>query len=302
MHELNDFQEKSYKSHEGYFNEHATGGSQSNLAQTWFRDDTVDAWRHQRMRQHLIPLIDYFPASRWLTVGDGRYGTDAHFLKKHGINALATDISDVLLKEGKELGFIDDFGKENAEKLSFSDNQFDFVYCKEAYHHFPRPMIALYEMIRVARIGVVLTEPKDSNLEGSLIYGVLRNLSDFVGRILGKDVSRHGFEESGNYVYSISEREIEKVALGINLKFLAFKVLHDFYQEGVEYEKAVSDNKVFQKVKRKIALSELRANLALNNGGLLTAIIFKITPNTNLQSNLKTEGFKIVELPKNPYL
>jgi ubiquinone/menaquinone biosynthesis C-methylase UbiE len=302
MHELNDFQKKSYKSHEDYFNEHATGGSQSNLAQTWFRDDTVDAWRHERMRQHLIPLIDCFPESRWLTVGDGRYGTDAHFLKKNGIKALATDISDVLLKEGKELGFIDDFAKENAEKLSFSDNQFDFVYCKEAYHHFPRPMIALYEMIRVARIGVVLTEPKDSSLEENVIYSVSRNLKDLVGKILDKDVSRHGFEESGNYVYSISQREIEKVALGINLQFLAFNVLQDFYQEGVEYEKAVTDNKVFQKVKRKIALSELRANLGLNNGGLLTAIIFKTPLSTNLQSNLKTAGFKIVELPKNPYL
>jgi ubiquinone/menaquinone biosynthesis C-methylase UbiE len=302
MNKSKDFQEKSYQSHETHFNDYASGSSKSNHAKSWLRDDTVDAWRHQRMRLHLMPLINEFPQSSWLTVGDGRYGTDAHFLKKNGIKALATDISDVLLKEGKELGFIDDFSKENAEKLSFEDNQFDFVYCKEAYHHFPRPMIALYEMIRVAKKGVILTEPKDATIGGSLIYIFLRNLKDLMSGILGKDISRHSFEESGNYVYSISEREIQKAALGINLGFLAFKVLHDSYQKGVEYEKAVSDNQVFKKVKRKIALSDLRSYLGLSNGGLLTAMIFKTPPSQKLQSNLKTAGFKVVELPKNPYL
>jgi len=302
MNKSQDFQEKSYKSHERMFNEYATSGAKSNHAKTWLRDDTVGAWRHERMRQHLMPLVNHFPQSSWLTVGDGRYGTDAHFLKKYGIKALATDISDVLLKEGKELGFIDDFAQENAEKLSFQDNQFDFVYCKEAYHHFPRPMIALYEMLRVAKLGVILTEPKDTDIGGSLIYIFSRKLKDLVYSILGKDISRNAFEETGNYVYSISEREIQKVALGINLQFLAFNLLHDYYQEGVEYEKAVNDNQLFKKVKRKIALFELQNKLGLNNGGLLTAMIFKIPPSTKLQSELKAAGWKIVELPKNPYL
>ena len=66
----------------------------------------------------------------------------------------ATDIAEVLLKEAKEEGYIKAYSKENAESLSFADNEFDFVFCKESYHHFPRPMIALYEILRVVKRGL----------------------------------------------------------------------------------------------------------------------------------------------------
>ncbi|BAZ53533.1 2-methyl-6-phytyl-1,4-hydroquinone methyltransferase [Nostoc sp. NIES-4103] len=303
MTEPQSFSVISYQKHENHFNDHISGGAKSNIAKTWFNKDTVDAWRHDRIRRVLMPLLNYFPESNWLTVGDGRYGTDAHFLKENGINALATDISDVLLKEGKELGFIDDFAKENAEKLSFGNDQFDFVYCKEAYHHFPRPIIALHEMIRVAKIGVVLTEPKDPEISSNFIKIFFRNLNSFVKEFLGKKGSTsHNFEVVGNYVYTISEREIEKVALGINLQYVAFKVMYDHYIPGVEFEQSISSNKVFQKVKSRIALLEILDRLGLNNRGLLTAVIFKEPPSEKLQTSLNSAGFKLVKLPKNPYL
>jgi len=302
MTESQMFSEKSYQKHENHFNDHTSGGSQSIKAKTWLNNDTVDAWRHDRIRRTLMPLINEFPESSWLTVGDGRYGTDAHFLKEHGIKALATDISDVLLKEGKELGFIDDFAKENAEKLSFDNDQFDFVYCKEAYHHFPRPTIALYEMIRVAKFGVVLTEPRDRQISSNFTKVFFNQLKDLVRNFLGKSSKSHNFETVGNYVYTISSREIEKVALGINLQYVAFKLTMDCYIPGVEFEKATNNNKVFQKVKSRIALWELLDYVGVANTGLLTAIIFKNPPSVNLQSSLKSTGFQLVKLPKNPYL
>ena len=280
MIKLQKFQEKSYKSHESHFNECASGASRSSHAQTWFDEDTVDAWRH----------------------GDGRYGTDAHFLGKHGVEVVATDICDVLLKEGKELGFIEHYAKENAENLSFADDEFDFVYCKEAYHHCPRPMIALHEMIRVARIGVALTEPRDGLIYNNPVSIISDNLTNLLRKIFGKTIYRHGFESSGNYVYSISEREIEKVALGINLRYVAFKPICDYYQFGMELEKATNDNKVFAKAKSKIAIDEFMAKIGLNNRGLLTVIIFKTIPSPELKKSLKLAGFKGVELPENPYL
>ena len=87
----------------------------------------------------------------WLTIGDGRYGTEANYIMTNGANALATDYSDKLLKIGKEIGFINEYKKENAESLSFQDNSFDYVLIKEAFHHFPRPWIALHEAFRVCK-------------------------------------------------------------------------------------------------------------------------------------------------------
>ena len=50
----------------------------------WTNLETVDAWRHQRMYRMLDPLMQIFPASKWVTIGDGRYGNDAHHLESLG--------------------------------------------------------------------------------------------------------------------------------------------------------------------------------------------------------------------------
>ena len=46
------------------------------------------------------------------------------------------------------------------------------------------------------------------------------------------------YEEVGNFGYAISEREMEKVALGLGLPAVAFKGLNDRYEKGVEFERA----------------------------------------------------------------
>ena len=43
------------------------------------------------MLEGIIPLID--DKNFWLTIGDGRYGTDAHFIIQNGGRAHATDFS-----------------------------------------------------------------------------------------------------------------------------------------------------------------------------------------------------------------
>ena len=65
---------------------------------------------------------------------------------------LATSLTDSNLRIAQERGYIDKFQAENAERLSLTDDSFDFILCKESYHHFPRPAIAFYEMVRVARV------------------------------------------------------------------------------------------------------------------------------------------------------
>jgi len=175
-----DFNQLSYQSHEIHSCDCARGGKKAKHAKTWFEDDTVDAWRHKRMYKSLDPLLKAFPHASWLTVGDGRFGNDAHYIQERGLKVLATDISDVLLNEAKEIGYIDDYSKENAEALSFSDEEYDFVFCKESYHHFPRPMIALYEMLRVAKTGIVLIEPNDQYVASTFLDVLFTNFKDLI--------------------------------------------------------------------------------------------------------------------------
>lgn len=79
----------------------------------------------------------------------------------------------IIFKKGKEIGYIYNYSKENLESLSFNNESFDFVLCKESFHHLPRPYIGLYEMLRVSKIGVVLLEPYDREINASLMMKFL---------------------------------------------------------------------------------------------------------------------------------
>src|SRR5690606_26114528 len=99
------------------------------------------------MLESALPLLREFPRASWITIGDGNFGSDAHFLERNGAEALATSISDAPLRVARDMGFVRNIRAENAEFISSAGDAFDFALCKEAYHHFPRPAIAFYEML-----------------------------------------------------------------------------------------------------------------------------------------------------------
>jgi len=297
------FQEKSYKQHSKHFKEYSSGGGKESHAKTWFEKDTVDAWRHQRKYQVLDPILTMDPKAKWLTVGDGRYGKDAKYILENGCDALASDISDYLLKEAIDIGYISKYKKENAESLSFQDSEFDYVFCKEAYHHFPRPMLALYEMLRVATKGVILIEPNDGYINNKISEIFFRNLKNSIKSLLqGKKSNRHSFEEIGNYIFNISRREIEKVALGLNYKIVAFKGINDAYFAGVEYEKLTEKGPLQKKLRLFFSIADFFCRLGVMDYGNLAAIIFKKEPSKELLRQLAKEGYEIIHLPDNPYI
>jgi len=305
----NSFEQQSYRNHELDYQEYANSdGGQKHVIKELFDVGTLYAWRHDRMRATISPLLKNYPGSQWVTVGDG-IGSDAHFLQKAGANAVATDIADTVLKKAHEAGFIKDFRKENAEALSFRDSQFDFVLCKEAYHHFPRPMVALYEMIRVSRNGVVLIEPDDKAVvDGfralSLLQLPINLLLNFFKR---KPASRFryyfdNYEDVGNYAYSISEREMEKVALGLNLEMIAFKGINDYYI--TSDEGAIKDGNAgkLKKIKARIRNNDILCALGLIHYKILVAILFKIKPSDEGVRDLRDNGFKVMLLSRNPFI
>ena len=308
--EYSNFWTESYRRHICHDSEFSNEGK----AESWKRFDTIDAWRHKRMYENLLPLINTYPDSSWITIGDGRFGTDANFLLRNGIkNVVATNITDYNLKQAHEDGFINEFSSQNAEMLTYPDESFDFVLCKETYHHLPRPILALYEMIRVARFGVVLIEPNDVNIEvtsaNSSIAHRKRNkviTKEFIMQMLRIPIHRsYGmpeYEETGNYIYSISEREIEKVALGLNLPFVAFKGLNDFYQDGVEFEKADCNSTLFLKIKKEISKMDKLCMSGISRHKIIVAAILKKSPDKQLFNSLMDNHFVLRPLPMNPYV
>ena len=276
------------------------------LRKSWFEKDTVDFWRHHRMFAPLIPLLEHYKNSNWLTVGDGRYGLDSIRLKEMqpGLKVLPTDLSTVLLQFSKENNLISEYRKENAEALSFADDTFDFAFCKESYHHFPRPYIALYEMLRVAKEGIIFIEPNDKR-ERMIPEKIMISIKKIAKKILGRPIPHEetwSFEVSGNYIYTTSKNEMEKVALGLQLPTVAFCPYNDYYEKGVEFEKAIPGNKLFEKVKSAISRADLRSKLGLQNYNCMVSVIFKKSPDQELRKQLIQSGFQVIDLPENPYL
>jgi len=256
--------------------------------------NTVNRWRLERLYKCVDPLLKMFPYSEWLTVGDFYYGSDAQYIQSKGFKVVASDVDDHFLKKGKEIGYIENYSKENIESLSFDDGQFDFVLCKETLHHLPRPYIGLYEMLRVSKVGVVLIEPYDRFLNASSI----EKLGNWMLKKL-KGRMHDLYEPSGNYKYPISKREIEKIALGLNLPCVAYKTISDYYRDNLGIEFKEKDDPVLKKVKRQIVLRDYLWKFRIFPPTFLVAIIFKTDINPKI---LRANGYVVISLTRNPYL
>ena len=295
------FTEQSYEQHRHHYEKFF------DVAQSreWFQPETVDGWRHERMFSFIKPFLRSQKKSKWVTIGDGRYGIDSIRLKKiePTLDVLPTDIDSFFLEKAKEQNIISDYKIENAEKLSFKDNEFDFVLCKETYHHLPRPFSAVYEMLRVASKAIVLIEPND-NLPMPFLYHWYFRLKNAVKTIIKRSAEHTDqwrFEKYGNYVHTISRREMQKAALGLRLPVVAWKYFNDCYVHGVEKEKCASDSKFFRKIKRKISMMDLKNKLHLSSPSSIVIVLFTSMPGKEALDALREKKFEIDFLPENPF-
>lgn len=265
------------------------------LPTIFWKPEGVDAWLHKRMYDQTLSLVKAFPDSTWLTIGDGRYGADAYYLQTHGVRATASSISEATLKEALEQGYIKTYRIENAENLQSKDNEFDFVFCKESYHHFPRPPLAFYEMLRVASKGVILIEP----VEGpSRFFDWLRKTA--VKRLIRGDQTAL-FETSGNFIYRISIREIEKMMTAINGCCIAVRLYNSFYHPKLASQ-SMGLTLGALLTRFAIFMLDVLAFLRLMNYGMGTIIVFKDPITPVVRKSLRQSGFRLIDLPKNPYL
>jgi SAM-dependent methyltransferase len=259
----------------------------------WLRKDTADYWRHDRIRGLVEPLLHDTDAS-WITIGDGRYGTDAGWLIDHGLKrVVASDLQSDLLEIARHRKVIDEYRVINAERMDLPDESFDYVYCKEAYHHCPRAPVALFEMLRVARRAVILQEPMEGagrNVVGKVVLALRSSI---------RRASSHGFERSGNFIYRVSRQEVEKALLGTGLRYYAFASIQDDYIPGVEH--VTLDSALAKRLRRRIALKSAIGRCLGIDYGIGSFVLFKHPPDLAVRRGLERRGYVLTVLPHNPY-
>lgn len=100
---------------------------------------------------------------------------------------------------------------ENAECLSFPDKSFDFVVIHAAIHHATSPHKVLTEMYRVARVGILAFESRDSLVMRLLErYGFAQTYEHAAVYFNECKFGGVNNTEIPNYIYRWSEREVEK--------------------------------------------------------------------------------------------
>ena len=285
-------QNRSYEQHAQLEQRQADG---EQMPACFTAPNTVDAWRHRRMHEMLTPLIEASSGAKWITLGDGNYGSDAYYLQQKGVDVLASSLTDHTLKIAADKGYLKKVAAVNAEQIPYDNESFDFVLCKEAYHHFPRPAIAFYEMLRVAKIAVVLIEPYDGPKR------LLDRIKEPMKKLLwGKSETIH-FEPSGNFIYRIPPTEMGKKLAAMGYAAIAYKTFNDIYLPGFGKSKeGASAGHVVTRIA--IFIQDVLCALRLLNPALVALVSFKAAPEKDVIHRLKNEGYRIWILPVNPYI
>lgn len=288
---INQTIEKSYQNHlnaEKYYR------NKEKLPSCYLQPESIDAWRHDRMRNTVLPIVNSFPNSKWITIGDGSFASDAYYLESKGMDVLSTSISDETISYAHNLGYIKKYKIVNAEDIQEENNSYDFVFCKESFHHFPRPYLGIYEMLRIANMGVILIEPQEGKTR---LFDIIKKVIKIA---LRKD-SNTDFEPTGNFIFRININEFAKIMTALNHKTMAYKRFNDFFHSSLSAKSSKSFNIAKTITLLGIGIQNFLSKIGLMNYGLVTVILFKDEVSRELLNELKKEGFYIRELPTNPY-
>lgn len=139
-----------------------------------------------------------------LTVCGGS-GMDAEFLARRGATVVASDLSLGAVRRAAERGRRSGLPIEvvvaDAERLPFADRAFDVAYVHDGLHHLGDPLVGLAEMCRVARWGVLVTEPSRATVTRIAVrLGIALDQEDAGNRVervsadqIAACMTEHGF-------------------------------------------------------------------------------------------------------------
>jgi ubiquinone/menaquinone biosynthesis C-methylase UbiE len=118
------------------------------------------------------------------------------------------------------------WARQDAEGLALDDGSYDFVLVSAGLHHCASPHLALLEMYRVARRGLLAIESRDSLLMRLAI--VLHASDEFeLTAVVAHDFASGGVRNTAvpNYVYRWTEREVEKT-IASNAPYARHRILY----------------------------------------------------------------------------
>jgi ubiquinone/menaquinone biosynthesis C-methylase UbiE len=133
---------------------------------------------------------------------------------------------------------------QNAENLSYSNSEFDYVTAHATLHHFSSPHRGLIEMYRVAKKGVIVIESRDSWFMRLLIRFNITPAFE-TAAVYDNNCKYGGVNNTciPNYIYRWTEQEVEKT-----IKSYAPYVRHKFsYRYGLDEPSATKRSKSFFK-------------------------------------------------------
>lgn len=189
-----------------------------------FDDSNDDTRRHFAILDTALPILQQVRPKTLLSIGDSRGREAAYFKKKLNIRTIASDLDTSKLSPAVADGFIDECRRIDVEDIDMESDSVDVVITKESFHHWPRPMLGLYEMIRVAKLGVLLIEPNDCcSIPQSNQFPTTESYRD-------------SYESVGNYKYQISAREILKSAWAMGLKAVIVRGTNDPFRPGKVFD------------------------------------------------------------------
>lgn len=89
------------------------------------------------------------------------------------------------------------------EKIPFKEKSFDLVFIKEAIHHVSRPVLSLYECLRVAKKAVIFIEPRES------LFGKFFEKLGLTSQYEKNQSGNQRFRD--NFVYRWNKNELTKI-------------------------------------------------------------------------------------------
>lgn len=196
-------------------------------------------------------------------------GRELGLFSKHGVQVTATDLTVDHLQPLVGEGVIAAAEQQNAERLSYADEAFDYGFVNAGLHHLMHPHAGLNELMRTSREAAIFIESQDSILHK-------------VGKAMGRNAD---FEPAGNYVYRWSFREIEKIGLSAHAHSIAVKTYFLpvlVRMRGVRGQQKMRWQRIFD-VSNKV-VSPL--------GNLLIAFIYKRKPTGEQMKYLRENGYK----------
>ena len=160
-------------------------------------------------------------------------------------------------------------------------------------------------MLRVTRCAAIFVEPADNLVCDRATQRPLTFLRSCINRALTGRKSRNDFESVGNYLYKLSVREFEKLAMGMGLAGMAVCGINDFHgisARDKDGSMLTRGGGRFAVLWILIRLQDLLSRMGMLQPVLYSFALFKTTPDEFLKQSLKRKGYRFLNLPDNPYL